>query len=195
MSIWRASVTNVGLREENRRRTSDAIVETAGHLIRTTGSADFTMPAVAEASGISLRTLYRYFPTRDALVAEVALLADQSIALDVPETIDDLERWIHRAWTNLLDDEQLLRAQHGSEAGRALRRSRSRRHRDATDAVVRRLAPELPADRRATVVDAALLVCSSTAMFEYLDVLGLDLERAAAVSAGIVRSMIEQASR
>ena len=184
---------HVGVREDNRRRTTERIVEVAGDLVRSTGRADFTMPQVAAAADVGLRTLYRYFPTRDDLVGRMALLADQVQASPPPATVDEIEPWLVRAWRNLLADGALLRAQHRSEAGLELRRRRQRHHRAATETVVDALAPALDAGRRADVVDVVLLVCSSTALFEYVDVIDVDVDRAARLSAEVVRSMLSPA--
>ncbi|MEU4177372.1 helix-turn-helix domain-containing protein [Streptomyces sp. NPDC026589] len=49
------------------------------------GFARLTMPAVAERLGISHSTLYRYFPSRDALAAAAADRAVDAIAWPEPE--------------------------------------------------------------------------------------------------------------
>ncbi|MFI1012563.1 TetR/AcrR family transcriptional regulator [Streptomyces sp. NPDC020965] len=49
------------------------------------GFARLTMPAVAEHLGISHSTLYRYFPSRDALAAAAADHAVRAIEWPVPE--------------------------------------------------------------------------------------------------------------
>jgi AcrR family transcriptional regulator len=52
--------------------THDAIVEAAARIIAKGGLASFTTNAVAEMAGVSIGTLYQYFPNKDALM--VALI-------------------------------------------------------------------------------------------------------------------------
>ena len=56
-----------GLRERNRNRTMEAITEAFSELSLV--NPRFTMQELADAAGISVRTLYRYYPSRDDLIA------------------------------------------------------------------------------------------------------------------------------
>lgn len=58
---------SVGLREQNRNRTMDAIAEAFSEVSLL--NPRFTMQELAHAAGISVRTLYRYYPSRDDLIA------------------------------------------------------------------------------------------------------------------------------
>lgn len=177
------------LRERNRRQTHAAIVEAAGQVLRETGEADFSMPAVAVQSGVSLRTVYRYFPTRQDLIAELAELVDQAQAGPLP-TLDELPTWLANAWRNLLAEEALIRAQHSGEAGIEIRRARIPLHRAVTEQLLAAERPDLTAVDRADLVEIALLVTSSTALFEFVDVLQVDVDRAAELAASVVVTMV-----
>ncbi len=56
------------LREDTRRNTRRRIESTALELFLTRGYAGTTVEEIARASNISVRTLYRYFPSKDALL-------------------------------------------------------------------------------------------------------------------------------
>ncbi|MDH3682216.1 MAG: TetR/AcrR family transcriptional regulator [Acidimicrobiia bacterium] len=178
------------LREENRQRGRQRIVDAAVQLVAERGAVDFTMPEVADRSGVALRTLYRHFPRRQDLVDELATVADQVDALPPPKSLDDLGDWMVAAWRNLLAVEALLRAQHQGPAGDAVRRTRIPRHRAVTRALVETARPDLDTADRDDLVDIALLVASSTAMFEFIDVIGIDVERGARLSADVIATMI-----
>lgn len=60
-------------RESQKNRTRKVLVAAAGVLLRAGRRA--TVTDVAEAAGISRATAYRYFPTQEMLLAEVALFA------------------------------------------------------------------------------------------------------------------------
>ena len=53
------------------------ILETARHLVATHGFRDVQMSAIAEAAGIAIGTLYRYFPAKTQLMIEVVSLTSQ----------------------------------------------------------------------------------------------------------------------
>lgn len=162
-------------------------------LVRRSGDVTFSMPDVAAESGVALRTLYRYFPKRQDLVDALATVSDQA-AGRLPESVDEIESWLIEAWHALLDDEALLRAQHLGPAGAEVRRSRAAHHRVATVGLVNSLDLEIDQARIDDIVDVALLVSSSTAMFEYLDVLGIDVERGARLAAKTIGLLIEDAA-
>ncbi len=57
------------------RATHDAIIEAAAQIVRAGGLSAFTTNAVAERAGVSIGSLYQYFPNKAALM--VALIARQ----------------------------------------------------------------------------------------------------------------------
>ncbi len=60
-----------GLRERRHLETKRLLVETAFDLFVERGFTNVSMEEVAQAAGISRSTLYRRFPTKEALVLEV----------------------------------------------------------------------------------------------------------------------------
>ena len=57
-----------GMRERKRLERSDAIVDAATELFRSKGYEGTTMEEIAEGADVSAPTLYRYFPTKAALL-------------------------------------------------------------------------------------------------------------------------------
>jgi AcrR family transcriptional regulator len=62
-------------RQARAQATRDAIIEAAAHIIASRGLAAFNTNAVAERAGVSIGSLYQYFPNKDALM--VALVKQQ----------------------------------------------------------------------------------------------------------------------
>jgi AcrR family transcriptional regulator len=56
------------LRESHAEHTKEAILAAAGEEMAERGPQAFAVPSVAARCGVALRTVYRHFPTRDALV-------------------------------------------------------------------------------------------------------------------------------
>jgi AcrR family transcriptional regulator len=88
------------------RATTEAVLLAAAHILETGGLAAFNTNAVAVRAGVSIGSLYQYFPNKDAIL--VALLEQQSAVLtrtiaDLTETpagpslIDDLRALLVRA--------------------------------------------------------------------------------------------------
>jgi AcrR family transcriptional regulator len=81
------------LRDQQVDLTRDLIVRAFQELLRNDHPDAITYPQVAEAAGVSLRTVYRYFPTRaDLLQSAMVWLTEfiQHARLDDPRTVCDL---------------------------------------------------------------------------------------------------------
>ena len=184
------------IRAENAERTRVRILDAVVDLVGASGTCDFTMPEVAAASGVSLRTLYRYFPSRQHVVDAVAAVGDRVAASNLPAAefdLIDLHAWLEEAWRALLDQEALIRAQHTSPSGAAIRRARIPFFRDVTRALLLGETPGLDYERVDDIVDTTLLVVSSSALFEFLDVLEIPIERAARLAAEAVERAVRDA--
>lgn len=66
-------------RQARARHTVDAIVEASARILEEQGHGGFTTNAVAELAGVSIGTLYQYFPDKDALLG--ALIARETARL------------------------------------------------------------------------------------------------------------------
>ncbi|GAA3407013.1 TetR/AcrR family transcriptional regulator [Paenibacillus hodogayensis] len=60
----------IGLRERKKIKTRNTVQRQAVRLFREQGYAETTIEQIAEASEVSPSTLFRYFPTKEALVLE-----------------------------------------------------------------------------------------------------------------------------
>src|SRR5690606_34510716 len=70
--------------------------------IFSVGGSQASLEAVARQAGVGIGTLYRHFPTREALFEavyrhEVDLLADLAgeLAREEPEPVEALRKWLH----------------------------------------------------------------------------------------------------
>lgn len=179
------------LRERNRRATRSSVIDACASITREKGRIDFSMPEVAARAGVSLRTLYRYFATRQDLIDALATVADQVVAAAPPHTLDGLEQWLTTAWKNLLQEEALMRAQHLGASGAEVRRARVPFHRSVVDVLLTKARPELTKKQRTDLADVVLLLSSSTALFEFIDVIDVSVERAAQLAALSIRTLVE----
>lgn len=74
-----------GLRERQTELARTAILDAAADCLRAERPDEVSLADVARSAGVSLRTLYRYFPTRDDLFSEAGhrLLADLGLSPEV----------------------------------------------------------------------------------------------------------------
>lgn len=182
------------LRAEHVERTRSRIVDAVVQLVEQRNDVDFTVPEVARAAGVSLRTVYRHFPSRQSLIDAVAAVGDRVAASNLPAAafaLSDLEPWLHEAWQHLLEREAFIRAQHASPNGAGVRRARIPFFRDVTRTLLEREVPGIAPEARDDVVDTILLLVSSSSMFEMLDVLEMPLERAARLVSDAVRAVVD----
>jgi AcrR family transcriptional regulator len=110
------------LRERQAEQVRESVLDAVLTQLETRAYDDLSMAQIAEAAGISLRTLYRYFPDRDALLHAAGERLYSS--LEVPIEIDGAERIAENfraAARRLSTRPELARALVRSGAGRAAR--------------------------------------------------------------------------
>lgn len=106
-------------RQARAKTTFDAIVEAAARLLRERGLNALTTNHIAKKAGVSIGTLYEFFPNRDAILAElcrsrlehlrreVADGVERALQLDAGAGVDHLVRRLIAA---VSADRELLRA-------------------------------------------------------------------------------------
>lgn len=103
--------------------TRQAILEAGGELLLERSNDGFTVQDVADRAGLTHRTVYRYFPTRQELLAATARLLTSGLGDDfehvstVEEWLDALEPHLTRVEANLALLRRLLAAVLASEDG------------------------------------------------------------------------------
>ncbi len=181
------------IRDENKANTRRWIIDALVTLVEERGNLDFTVSELSERSNVPLRTLYRYYPKRQDLIDALAAVDDQVAAIELPDNLDGYVDWLTAAWRNLITHEMFIRAQHHGQGGVEVRRARIPFFRAVVSELLEHERPGLPPDRHDDVVDACLLLTSSATMFEMLDVMELDLDRAARIAATAMVTIIRAA--
>jgi AcrR family transcriptional regulator len=149
----------VTLRDQQAAVARERIFRAVAELLERDGSEALTVPEVAEVSGVSLRTVYRYFPTREALLdAAGRWIGGELLKQGYPAGLDDVADSFERACSEFDQRPGLVRAMALSQVGRE---TRSTRRRERLEAIRRVLEHELgalpePELRRAEAVLAYL---------------------------------------
>ena len=183
----------MNVRARQRATTRSEILEAAARLLAEGDPVAMSIPAVAEASGISVRTIYRYFATKAELIEAVSVLDDPATVGPLPAFDgSDLHAWLRRGWSAEVQT-PLLRAQLRTAAGAEVRRARRLRHRAFAEGVIDAWEIDVSGDEREALVDLLLLLTGGAAFVELTDVLGADVRRAAGAAAWAVEAVLTHA--
>lgn len=136
-----------------------------------------TMPQVAQASGVSLRTVYRYFPTREDVLAAAGQRARERMGLrtDVRDVDDIVTSW----WENsarVTAEPELGRALLYTAAGREARANQRSARVAAITAAFADVARGLPTQEAARMQAVIAYLCGSGAFIAISDESGLSLD-------------------
>lgn len=130
------------LREQNAAATRERILSAVADLIERGDVDELTVPEVAEASGISLRTIYRYYPTRDELLeAAGRWIGNELMRHPYPETLDEVAETYRLGVGEFAERPGLVRALALSKLGRKVR---GYRRRERLAAIRKALRAEIP---------------------------------------------------
>lgn len=167
------------LRDRQAEATRQAIIDAFLELAHEANSVSLSMPAVARRAGVSVRTLYRYFATKDELQDAVAYRAAQRAEATMSDpTLDrsTLALYLTALWRSFAVDVPAVQAEHATPVGRQLRAARLHDSRATT----RRLSPEAAGDDEA--VDLLVALTSSSMFLELVYRMGHMPDRAAALA-------------
>jgi AcrR family transcriptional regulator len=141
-----------------RRRILDSLADRLAD-----GSFDsLSMEAMAATAGVSPATLYRHFPSRDALLDAIAdeAMYQRLGDLPYPRTPDEIAPIMARSFTAFDADRAFVRAYFSTELGRTARRRGRRRRIDAIQAALRPLTSQLQPEGR-TAAEAIISYLAS----------------------------------
>jgi AcrR family transcriptional regulator len=179
----------VALRDEQRELTRRKVLGAVLDLVAEGSLDDLSVPAVARRSGVSLATIYRYFPTKDALI-DAAASEPERIALQAEPATDHAE-YLRSMWHEFSKNLPLLRHQVTSTAGREMRKARLDRSRKLLAQTVRRAGIDPKSAEGKRLISLLLLVSGSLALVELHDRQGLDVDAAVDASLWAANALME----
>jgi AcrR family transcriptional regulator len=153
------AMTTRSLREQNAAATRERILSAVAGLIERGDVDELTVPDVAEASGVSLRTIYRYYPSRDELLeATGRWIGNELMRHPYPRTLDEVAETYRVGVGEFAQRPGLVRALALSQLGRKVRGYRRRERLAAIRKALRAEIPDLTEEelRRAEAVLAYL---------------------------------------
>jgi len=113
------------LREEQMAQTREKILEKVVEILATP-NVELTVAEAAKRANISVRTAYRYFPTKEALLDAFQEYSGQQLGFPVsaPKSLDELVDYAGALGRTFIKNEPVLRAQQRSVGGEEIRRRR-----------------------------------------------------------------------
>jgi AcrR family transcriptional regulator len=147
------------LRDEHAALTRARILSAVADLLEEDDAEELTMASVAAASGVSLRTIYRYYPTREELLeAAGRWIGDELLRHPYPTTLDAVADLFERGAPDFDARPGLARALALSQLGRRIRGYRRSERLEAIGGALRNELTEVPEEelRRAEAVLAYL---------------------------------------
>jgi AcrR family transcriptional regulator len=186
----------VSLRDEQAAAVRERILSAVAELVEHGELEDLTMPDVADASGISLRTIYRYYPTREKLVeAAGRWIGDELMRHQYPRTLDEVADLFEAGCPDFDKRPGLVRALALSRLGR---RIRGYRRRERLGAISRALRDELPAAPQAQLRRAEAVLAYLHNMLAYTTLReenGLDGEEIGRAIGWAIRTLVDDLRR
>lgn len=154
------------------------------------------MQDVARKAGVSLRTVYRYFSTRDELLVAGANWIFGRLLRDVAagQTIDDLPEGVRISFRLWEEHPELARALVVSRAGRNVRQHIRERRLSAIERTVAEAAPDL-SKREQRQAAAVLGFLQSGTTWVTMHEVGLDDEETAEAVEWALRALVDDIGR
>ncbi len=196
-SIKRATNTySSPLRDEQKQRTHERILEAAAEQLLEEGLEELSLPRAAKRACVSVPTVYRHFPTPEALMRELTEWVGRRTNIDgVPENIDEFTEWVPRLFAYWDENEALIRARLLSRVHRQIHRDAGHRKDEAIEKAMKEVTAQLdPLDARRACALVRLLV--SGAAWEMMrDSWGLTGEQAGEGLAWAINVLVAELRR
>ncbi len=183
------------LRAKQAADTRELIVAAVGQQLAAGGTDDLSVERVAERAGVSTRTVYRHFPTREALLDSVgAWVVTRTRELPDPLTAEDLPVAIVASFESFDRHETMMRGFLATTGGRQLRahmrRKRLRRIDAALDAALEDVDPDRARLSKAVIAH----LCSAATWQSLKDEAGLTGTDAGRAVANAIEALLTTAT-
>lgn len=183
------------LREEQKEATRQRILDAAGKLMEDRGLQRFSYAALAKQADVTERTVYRHFPSKDALLKGLwEWYAERTRFGAIAQTEQDLLAQPLRVFPAFEENEELCRALWLSPEGRDFRLSNVEERKAGIKAAVAGATRGLPVREAKWIAAVVHLLLSGSALWTMKDYWGLSGEEAGKASAMAV-SMLLNAAR
>ena len=135
---------NSPLREEQMEQTREKLLDQVAEMLASESLDEVTVAAVAERAKVSVRTAYRYFPTKEALIDGFNQWMGKRFGTPkLPDSLDEIPAMTEALFRSFDTNERLLRASRRSGAGAEIRKRRKAEQVRVVSKAVAKAAPHL----------------------------------------------------
>ena len=185
---------NSPLRARQKEQTGELILAAVGTILNAGGTDAVTFAEVARVAGVTMRTIFRHFPTREELLSafwrwQLEQTGGETIL--GPASVPALLAKIKEFFESLDAEENLIRAVISSPEGREIRSEANRIRLETMLEFVGSLVPELPPRDRHSMASGIITVSSILSWMFMRDHCGYDGKRAGEAAALTVQMIIE----
>ena len=168
------------LREQQAEQTRDLILDGAAELLCDPTTTEVTVALAAERAGVSVRTAYRYFPTKEALYEgmDAWMLRRWGPVPRWSEQLDDMPDMVRRLYVSFGENEKVLRASTRMPHAIEMRARRKQTQSRTLIKVVEAEAPGLPVAEARRLAGALHALLSADNYLNLRDTWGLTVEEA-----------------
>lgn len=176
-----------------RTDTRGRILDAARELVLKQHPAALTVVEIAAAAGVSERTVYRYFPTKEELIHAVADRPTARVeGLGMPTRWDEIRGVLRTHWQLFAQDLDMLRSERAIPGGLELRRARLQAARPQFDLLLADAGVPAGPVRDGMLEVLAHLTSSST-LLELVDRHELDVDEATDLVLDAVERLVSTA--
>ena len=187
------------LRDERAIHTRTRILDGLVQVMARNGIAELSIPLVAQQAGVSIPSVYRYFPTKRDLITALDEYAHQkgSFTLDEfgpLETPEDLARIVPLTFKRRAAIESTLSAAMNSRLGYSMRRQEFAERAKHFSKALRPAAKGLSRKEQQWLTDVVFILSSYSCVRAFRDYLDLDAAEAGKRVAWAIRRLSRGAS-
>jgi AcrR family transcriptional regulator len=171
------------LRDERATQTRTRILEGLVQVMARNGIAELSIPLVAKQAGVSIPSVYRYFPTKKALIAALDEYAHQRGSFTLAdfgqlETPEDLARIVPLTFKRRAAIESTLSAAMNSRLGYSMRRQEFAERAKHLSRALEPVANKLGRKEQQWLTDVVFILSSYACVRAFRDYLDLDTDEA-----------------
>ena len=183
------------LRDRQTAETRTTILEALGAELAAGGLNDFSVARLAARAGVSERTVYRHFPTREALLDGLSEWYNERVA-DFPDRVsaEAIPETIAQVFADFDEHEALARAVLASPGGLELRRHARATRLARLDAALAPALDGVDGDRAAAARAVIFALCSARTWQAMRDEGGLDGAAAGRAVARAIQLILDDAT-
>jgi AcrR family transcriptional regulator len=178
------------LREEHKAATRQRILRAVVELLAEGHPASLSVPAVAARSGVSIPTIYRYFPTKEALLDAAAMFGLEARGLGIAADLSSIDRWVDQTWSELQKNLVLVKAQHLSALGQDMRRRRGEQRASEIRASLGAIGIDADSDAGRRLEALIGLLISSSAFLQLRETQGIPPDRAISYASWAISQLV-----